>query len=76
VVCFIFILAGFPVVINFFTGWAPQALVNAIASLSFLTHFNNIEKGIFDFRDIFYFASFIAFWLYVNVVVIEMKKAD
>ena len=76
VACFIFILAGFPVVINFFTGWAPQALVNAIASLSFLTHFNNIEKGIFDFRDIFYFASFIAFWLYVNVVIIEMKKAD
>ena len=63
-------------VTNFFTDWAPQALVNAIASLSFLTHFNNIEKGIFDFRDIFYFASFIAFWLYVNVVVIEMKKAD
>jgi ABC-2 type transport system permease protein len=76
VVCFLFILAGFPVVTNFFTDWAPQALVNAIASLSFLTHFNNIEKGIFDFRDIFYFASFIAFWLYVNVVVIEMKKAD
>jgi ABC-2 type transport system permease protein len=76
VACFIFILAGFPVVTNFFTGWAPQALINAIASLSFLTHFNNIEKGIFDLRDIFYFASFIAFWLYVNVVIIEMKKAD
>lgn len=76
VVCFVFILAGFPVVINFFKDWAPQALVNAIAALSFLTHFNNIEKGIIDFRDIFYFFTFIAFWLYVNVVVIEMKKAD
>jgi ABC-2 type transport system permease protein len=76
VVCFIFILAGFPVVLDFFKGWAPQALVNAVASFSFLTHFNNIAKGIFDFRDMFYFASFIAFWLYVNVVVIEMKKAD
>jgi len=76
VVCFVFILAGFPLVINFFKDWAPQALVNGIASLSFLTHFNNIEKGIIDFRDLFYFLSFIAFWLYINVVIIEMKKAD
>lgn len=76
VVCFIFILAGFPLVLDFFKDWAPQALVNAIASLSFLTHFNSIEKGIFDFRSIFYFLSFIAFWLYITVVIIEMKKAD
>ena len=76
VVCFLFIVAGFPLVLNFFRDWTPQVIVNAIASFSFLTHFNNINKGIFDFRDIFYFASFIAFWLYANVVIIEMKKAD
>jgi len=76
VICFLFILSGFPLVLNFFSGWAPQTIVNAIASLSFLTHYNNISKGVLDFRDVFYFLSFIAFWLYINVVVIDMKKAD
>ena len=33
VVCFLFLLAGFPLVLDWFSGWAPQALVNAIASL-------------------------------------------
>ena len=76
VLCFLFILSGFPLVLNFFSGWAPQTIVNAIASLSFLTHYSNIAKGLLDFRDIFYFLSFIGFWLYVNVVLIELKKAD
>lgn len=76
VVCFLFILSGFPLVLNFFSGWAPQAILNAVASLSFLTHFDNLSKGVIDLRDIIYFLSIIAFWLYVNVVIIEMKKAD
>jgi ABC-2 type transport system permease protein len=76
VVCFLFILSGFPLVLDFFRGWAPQILINAIASLSFLTHYNNISKGVLDFRDIFYFLSFIGFWLYVTVVFVDLKKAD
>ncbi|MCG8379383.1 MAG: ABC transporter permease subunit [Proteobacteria bacterium] len=75
VICFMFILSGFPMVIDLFQGWAPQAIIDAIASFSFLTHFTSIKKGVIDFRDIFYFAALISFWLYVNVVVIEMKKA-
>lgn len=76
VVCFLFILSGFPLVLNFFIGWAPQAIVNAIASLSFLTHFDNIARGVIDLRDVIYFVSVMAFWLYATVVIIEMKKAD
>lgn len=76
VVCFLFILSGFPLVLDFFRGWAPQTLINAIAALSFLTHYNNIAKGVIDFRDIFYFISFITFWLYLTIVFVELKKAD
>ena len=75
VICFLFILSGFPMVLDFFTGWAPQALVDAIASLSFLTHFNSIQKGVIDLRDIIYFAVLITFWLYANVVTMEATKA-
>ncbi|MDH5694358.1 MAG: ABC transporter permease subunit [Gammaproteobacteria bacterium] len=76
VVCFGFILAGFPAVLDFFQGWAPQALINTISSLSFLTHFNSIMKGVIDFRDLIFFASFMGCWLFANVVIVEMKKAD
>ncbi len=76
VVCFGFILSGFPMVLDFFTGWAPQVLVTAISSMSFLSHFNSITKGVIDLRDIIYFVSFIAVWLLANVIIVEMKKAD
>ncbi len=75
-VCFLFILSGFPMVLDFFQVWAPQALVDAIASISFLTHFESLQKGVIDLRDLIYYAVLISFWLYANVVVIEMKKAD
>src|SRR6185312_10861446 len=39
VVCFLFLLAGFPLVLNFFAAWAPQGLVDAISGLGFLSHF-------------------------------------
>ncbi|MBI1731165.1 MAG: ABC transporter permease subunit [Gammaproteobacteria bacterium] len=75
-VCFLFILSGFPLVLDFFQAWAPQALVDAVASLSFLTHFESLRKGVIDLRDLVYYAVLISFWLYANVVVIELKKAD
>ncbi len=76
VISFLFLLSGFPLVLDFFNGWAPQAVVDAIASFSFLTHFESIKKGVIDIRDIIYFAALISFWLYANVVVIDAKKAS
>ena len=76
VICFLFLLSGFPLVLDFFRAWAPQAVVNAVASFSFLTHFESIKKGVIDVRDLIYFVTLICFWLYANVVVIESRKAS
>jgi ABC-2 type transport system permease protein len=76
VVCFVFLLAGFPMVLDAFRGWAPQALVDAIASLSFLTHFESIAKGVIDVRDLLYFAMLIAYFLLATVVVLDVRKAE
>lgn len=76
VICFGFLLSGFPLVLNLFEGWAPRAVVDAIASLSFLTHFGSISKGVIDLRDLLFFGTLIAAWLAANVIVLEMKKAD
>ena len=73
VICFAFNLSGFPMVIDIFSAWAPQAIVDVVSSFSFLTHFNSILKGVIDVRDIVFFTSLIAFWLYANVLAIEFS---
>lgn len=74
--CFTFVLAGMPPVLEFFKGWAPEALVEAVASISFLTHFDAVSKGVVDLRDLVFFLSMIAFWLLANAVVIDLRKAE
>ncbi|MFQ5936674.1 MAG: ABC transporter permease subunit [Acidiferrobacterales bacterium] len=76
VVSLLFVMSGYPLVLDFFRGWTPDFLLEAISSFSFLTHFSSITKGVIDLRDFVYFASFIAFWLFANAMLIEMKKAD
>jgi len=76
VACFGFLLAGFPLVLDIFSAWAPQVIVDGVASLSFLTHFANISKGVIDFRDLVYFALVIAVFLYANTIVLQWKQAD
>jgi ABC-2 type transport system permease protein len=76
VACFLLLLAGFPMVLDLFSAWAPQALVDTIASLSFLTHFSSISKGVIDLRDLIYFGLLIAAMLYANAIVLELKQAD
>ncbi len=76
VVCFGFLLSAFPLVLDLFSGWAPQALVDGIASLSFLTHFSNISKGVIDIRDLIFFGLLIGTFLYANTIVLQWKQAD
>ena len=76
VVCFMFLLSGLPMVMNLFNTWAPQIILDGIASLSFLKHFADISKGVIDLRDLVYFALVIACWLFANVLILDMKKAD
>jgi ABC-2 type transport system permease protein len=73
--CFLFTLSGTPMVLNFVQGWLPEVLVNAVASFSFLTHFNAIMKGVIDLRDVIFLGSLIGLFLYANVLLVELKKA-
>ena len=76
VVCFVFLVSGFPMVLDLFTSWAPQILVDGIASLSFLTHFESISKGVIDLRDLIYFSFLILAFLYANTIVLRWRQAE
>jgi ABC-2 type transport system permease protein len=74
VVCFLFTILGAPLVLDVVRGWAPQALIDAVSSFSFLTHFAAITAGVIDLRDVIFFFSLIGLFLTANVVILDLKK--
>lgn len=76
VICFLFLLSGFPLVLDFLPAWLPQPILDAVASLSLWTHALSIRKGVIDLRDLLYFISLMAAWLAANAIVLDIKKAD
>jgi ABC-2 type transport system permease protein len=76
VACFLVLMAGFPLVLDAFRSWAPQWLVDAVASLSFLTHFDSIKKGVIDVRDLLYFGMLSAFFLLATSIALDLRKAQ
>ena len=73
--CFLFVVSGSPIVLGAF-GWAPQWMLDAISSFSFLTNFQAITRGVIDMPDLVFFASLIVFFLFANIVVVDVKKAS
>jgi ABC-2 type transport system permease protein len=75
-VCFLLTVSGSSVVLGFFTGWAPQTIVDTVASFSFISHFTSVMRGVIDLKDMVYFISMIVFFLFANTAIVELKKAD
>lgn len=75
-VCLTLILLGFDPVMNTFTKFLPQALANSVINLSFPYHYEAIQRGVFDFSDLVFFASLIALSLYSGIIIIDRKKAE
>lgn len=74
VICFGFLISGFPPVMDFFRPWAPQAVLDAVAGFSFLTRFDAISKGVIDLRDLIFFGSLIALFLFATAIAIDARK--
>ncbi len=69
------ILAGYPPVTNLLVSWAKPWIVEAIASFSVMTHFESLQKGVLDSRDILYFLSVIVFSLFSTSVIVRTHRA-
>lgn len=74
-VCFIFAAAGSPIVTDFLSQRVPL-LAETARGLSLTERFNGFARGIIALRDIVFFASFILFFLFLNAVVLDHRKAD
>ena len=73
-VCFLFTVSGLPIVLDFFTNWAGEAITDVIASFSFLANYSDISRGIIDLRTLVYFLSLIFLFLYLNVITLDNSR--
>jgi ABC-2 type transport system permease protein len=74
VVCFLLILVGQPQVMEFFQGTVPRKLINGLAHLSMMRHFEAISRGVLDLRDLLFFVLSMAAWLTAGVLVLDLKR--
>lgn len=75
VICLFLILSGFPPVTNLLGHVAGPWLLNLVTSLSVMTHFEGLQKGVLDSRDILFFLSIIVFSLFTTGVVIRNHRS-
>jgi gliding motility-associated transport system permease protein len=74
--CFLFLMSGLPFVVDFVSAWWGPAAARLVASFSFLSQFSSLLSGVVEARALLFFVSLIAFWLFVNRVVIERAREE
>lgn len=72
---FVFVTSGTPIVLDGVRAVAPEAIVSGIGSLSVLTHYEGLTRGLIDMPAIVWVVSMTAFWLFATTVAVELKKA-
>ncbi|MBN8875065.1 MAG: ABC transporter permease subunit [Rhodospirillales bacterium] len=74
-VCFVFAVASYPLVTEFLSRNTP-ILATIARRIAVLERFQDFTRGVVSVRDLIFFATFIGFWLYLNTVLVEQRKAD
>ena len=75
-VCFLFMLSNFPMVVEVVDALGIEALTEAFLQISFLTHYNDMLRGVIEARDLVFFGTLIGVCLYVNTALVQLKKAS
>lgn len=76
VVSFVLVLVGWGIFTSILSSFLPVPVVDAVASLGFMSHFTPVTRGVVDLRDVVYFLMVIGVALAMNVVVIDSRKAS
>lgn len=74
-VCFLFVMSGMELVQNTLRSWGPQLVADGVSSMSFLTHYEQITRGVIGMDSIVFFASLITFALFANAIAVSQKKS-
>jgi ABC-2 type transport system permease protein len=75
VICLFLILCSWPPVTDFVVNWAPAWIVDLLARIGVMTHYEGFQRGVIDTRDLIFFLSVIAFFLFNTSVLLRARRA-
>lgn len=69
------ILAGYPPVTGLLSNVLPTVAVDGVAAFSFMSHYETLQRGLLDVRDILYFISVMGFMLFATQFTVQTRSA-
>ena len=73
-VSFLLTALGTPLVLKFFDGVLSGPVAEAIGRFSILHHFDAAQRGVVEFRSVFYFVSLIALCLGFTALAVDARR--
>ena len=73
-IAFLLTAVGLPMVQDFFSGLTGGGFAEAVSRFSILHHFDAAQRGVVEFRSIFYFGSLIALCLGFTVLAVDARR--
>ena len=76
VACAVLVYAGMPTTINYLSGLLPATVLAMVEQLSFLTHFESVQKGVLELKDVLYFMILIIGWIWACTIMLNERKTS
>jgi ABC-2 type transport system permease protein len=73
-VSFLLTALGLPLVLDFFSGIIGGGVAEALARFSIMHHFDAAQRGVVEFRSVFYFVSLIALCLGFTALAVDARR--
>ena len=71
---FLLTALGLPLVLDFFSGLVGGGVAEVLARFSILHHYDAAQRGVIEFRSVFYFASLIALCLSLTALSVDARR--
>lgn len=76
VACGVLVYAGMPTTLNYLSTFLPAGLVAAVEGMSFQAHFESLQRGVVQFRDLAYFVILIVGWVAACTIILDERRAS
>lgn len=73
-VSFLLTALGLPLVLDFFSGLVGGGVAEVLARFSIMHHFDAAQRGVVEFRSVFYFVSLIALCLGFTTLAVDARR--